>query len=78
MAETEKVVMRRVGVMSMAKVYTIIFAIVGLFYGAFFALAAGVIGSAAGLGGLGAGLGALAIVIMPFWVLLLMLPSWIW
>ncbi len=63
--QIEKVVLRRIGVVSLAKVYAVIMAIIGLVYGIFFAVLATVLGSAIGFAGIGAGIGVLAIVAFP-------------
>ncbi|MBN2052017.1 hypothetical protein JW756_00770 [Candidatus Woesearchaeota archaeon] len=67
--KSEKKVLKKVGIMSVAKLYTVLMAFFGLIggfiMGLFTALMLLVAGPAAGVGGLGAGMGAIAIIVLP-------------
>lgn len=63
--QTEKVILRRLGVLSLAKVYAVLFAIFGLIMGIVVAITAVIAGSVVGFGWFGAGLGVLAIIVLP-------------
>jgi len=58
-------VIKRVGVLSVAKVQAIIMAVFGLIVGVIYAFAGAVFGAMMGSAGLGAGLGFAAIIILP-------------
>ena len=58
-------VIKKIGVLSLAKVQALIMAIVGLILGVFMAILGVSIGGAVGYGGIGVGFGVLSIVVMP-------------
>lgn len=58
-------VVRKIGVMSLAKLQAVLMAVVGLIMGIFYALLSLIIGTQLGDVGVGAGLGFLGIIVLP-------------
>lgn len=60
-----KSVLKRVGVLSVAKLYAAIMGVMGIFVGIIYAFFGAILGAASGSAGLGAGLGLAALILVP-------------
>jgi hypothetical protein len=65
---TQKLVLKKIDILSVAKLEGLLLAIVGLIIGIVVAIVSVTVGFAASLGSMGAGYGVLAIIIMPIYM----------